>query len=82
LMSIATWSLTGVAAGFLLLRLCIRQNQGKLWLDDVVLGISWVGPSVSDQVFNDLCHAVTALVASHRRPTYYKPGVWKALPRQ
>lgn len=42
LVSVAVWSLTGVAGGFLFLRLCIRQTQGKLWLDDLVLGTSWV----------------------------------------
>jgi hypothetical protein len=25
------------------LRLSIRQQQGKLWLDDLVLGTGWVG---------------------------------------
>jgi hypothetical protein len=42
LMSITGWSLCGVAAMFLVSRLCIRQHQGKLWLDDYVLGVSWV----------------------------------------
>jgi hypothetical protein len=42
LISITSWALCSVAAGFLVLRLSIRQNQGKLWLDDCVLGISWV----------------------------------------
>jgi hypothetical protein len=41
-MSIATWTMLGVAFAFLAVRLCIRQSQGKLWLDDLVLGISWV----------------------------------------
>jgi hypothetical protein len=42
LMSITCWSLTAIALVFLVLRLCIRQSQGKLWLDDGALGISWV----------------------------------------
>jgi hypothetical protein len=42
LISITAWVLCGVAAGFLVLRLCIRHNQGKIWLDDCVLSISWV----------------------------------------
>lgn len=32
----------GVSAVFLFVRLYIRQSQGKLWLDDLALGISWV----------------------------------------
>jgi hypothetical protein len=40
--SVAGWSLCAVSASFLAFRLCIRRNQGKLWIDDVVLGISWV----------------------------------------
>lgn len=42
LLSITVWCLTAVAAAFMFLRLFIRQSQGKLWLDDFVLGISWV----------------------------------------
>jgi hypothetical protein len=42
LMSITTWTLGGVAFGFMLLRYSIRHSQKKLWTDDVVLGISWV----------------------------------------
>jgi hypothetical protein len=42
LVSVVVWTLTGVAGGFLILRLSIRQQQGKLWLDDLVLGTSWV----------------------------------------
>ena len=43
LLTIVIWTLTGVAGGFLILRLSIRQQQGKLWLDDLVIGTSWVG---------------------------------------
>lgn len=42
LMSVVTWSLVSVAAAFLIPRLCIRQRQGKLWLDDCTLVVSWV----------------------------------------
>jgi hypothetical protein len=42
LMSSACWSLGAVAFVFLAVRLFIRQSQGKLWIDDIVLGISWV----------------------------------------
>jgi hypothetical protein len=42
LMSAATWSLVGISAGFLALRLWIRQSERKLWLDDGLLGFSWV----------------------------------------
>lgn len=44
LMSIAFWSLTAVSLAFLILRLCIRQYQGKIWIDDLLLTISWVRP--------------------------------------
>jgi hypothetical protein len=42
LVSRVLWALTGVSGLFLILRLSIRQQQGKLWLDDLVLGTSWV----------------------------------------
>ena len=42
LMSIGAWSMLGVSTVFLFVRLYIRQSQGKLWLDDLALGISWV----------------------------------------
>jgi hypothetical protein len=42
LVSITIWLLCGVSAGFLALRLYIRHSKGKLWLDDIFLGISWV----------------------------------------
>ncbi|EUC48301.1 hypothetical protein COCMIDRAFT_87632 [Bipolaris oryzae ATCC 44560] len=42
LMSVVTWSLVSVAAVFLIPRLCIRQRQGKLWLDDCTLAVSWI----------------------------------------
>ncbi|KAH5059800.1 hypothetical protein HBI73_208890 [Parastagonospora nodorum] len=42
LMSAGAWSMLGVSAAFLFVRLYIRQSQGKLWLDDLALGISWV----------------------------------------
>jgi hypothetical protein len=45
LMEATTWSLLGVAAVFLLLRLCIRQSQGKVWFDDFVLVLSLVSMS-------------------------------------
>lgn len=62
LMSIAVWSLTGVSAGFLLLRLCIRQHQGKLWLDDLVLGISWVSDYIPYQC--SITNKIQALLLS------------------
>lgn len=43
MLTVVVWTLTGVAGGFLILRLFIRQQQGKLWLDDLVLSTSWVG---------------------------------------
>ena len=43
MLTVVVWTLTGVAGGFLILRLFIRQQQKKLWLDDLVLSISWVG---------------------------------------
>jgi hypothetical protein len=42
LMSTACWSLGGVAFSFLVVRSFIRQSQGKLWVDDIVLATSWV----------------------------------------
>ncbi|XP_014552832.1 hypothetical protein COCVIDRAFT_29836 [Bipolaris victoriae FI3] len=42
LMSVVTWSLVSVAAAFLIPRLLIRQRQGKLWLDDCTLIVSWI----------------------------------------
>jgi hypothetical protein len=50
-MAIATWSLAGVSAVFLAFRLYIRQSQGKVWLDDVALGISWVREKKSQIVW-------------------------------
>jgi hypothetical protein len=47
LMSVVTWSLVSVAAAFLIPRLFIRQHQGKLWLDDCTLSISWVSTASS-----------------------------------
>jgi hypothetical protein len=42
LMTVVTWSLFGIATCFLAVRYYLRQTQGKLWLDDALLGISWV----------------------------------------
>ncbi|KAJ4384920.1 hypothetical protein N0V86_000524 [Didymella sp. IMI 355093] len=41
LMSITFWTLTGLAFVFLFVRLWIRHHQGKLWIDDLLLTISW-----------------------------------------
>ncbi|OAK93865.1 hypothetical protein IQ06DRAFT_287418 [Phaeosphaeriaceae sp. SRC1lsM3a] len=42
LMSVVTWCLVSVAGAFLAVRLWIRQHQGKIWLDDCTLVVSWV----------------------------------------
>lgn len=42
LMSVVTWCLVSVSGIFLAIRLWIRQSQGKMWLDDCLLIISWV----------------------------------------
>ncbi|KAL5114500.1 hypothetical protein ACEQ8H_007590, partial [Pleosporales sp. CAS-2024a] len=42
MMSVATWCLVSVAGTFLAVRVWIRQHQGKLWLDDFTLVISWM----------------------------------------
>lgn len=42
LMSICFWSLTAVSLTFLIVRLCIRQHQGKIWIDGLLLTLSWV----------------------------------------
>lgn len=47
LMSVVTWCLVLVAGTFLAVRLWIRQHQGKLWLDDCTLVISWVSDATS-----------------------------------
>jgi len=47
LMSVVTWSLVSVSAVFLFSRLYIRQRQGKLWLDDCTLSVSWVSATTS-----------------------------------
>jgi len=49
LMTSVTWSLFAIATCFLAVRYYLRQTQGKLWLDDALLGISWV----SDRDFED-----------------------------
>jgi len=41
LMSVTVWSLTTVSLTLLVVRLCIRQHQGKIWIDDLLLTISW-----------------------------------------
>lgn len=47
LMSVVTWSLVAIAGAFLAVRLSIRQHQGKLWLDDCTLVVSWVSITAS-----------------------------------
>lgn len=42
LMSIATWCLVGVSGAFLIVRLIIQKSQRRLWIDDLLLGLSWV----------------------------------------
>ncbi|KAG9196974.1 hypothetical protein G6514_002716 [Epicoccum nigrum] len=42
LMSVVTWCLVSVSGAFLAVRIWIRQHQGKLWLDDCTLVISWI----------------------------------------
>lgn len=46
LMSVVTWCLVAVSGTFLGVRLWIRQNAGKLWIDDCTLGIAWVSAIV------------------------------------
>ncbi|CAN9164910.1 unnamed protein product [Alternaria alternata] len=41
LMSIATWCLVGVSGAFLIVRLIIQKSQRRLWIDDLLLGLSW-----------------------------------------
>jgi hypothetical protein len=48
LMSVVTWSLVSVSGAFLIPRLYVRHRQGKLWLDDCTLAISWVSPTTFD----------------------------------
>jgi hypothetical protein len=61
LMSVVTWSLVSVAAAFLFPRLYIRQRQGKLWLDDCTLVVSWVSARTSRS--NDqLTHTIKVLL--------------------
>jgi hypothetical protein len=52
LMSVVTWSLVAVSGAFLIPRLCIRQRQGKLWLDDCTLTISWVSATTLEAECN------------------------------
>ena len=47
LMSVVTWCLVLVAGTFLAARIWIRQHQGKLWLDDCTLVVSWVSDITS-----------------------------------
>ena len=47
MMSVVTWSLVSIAGAFLAARLWIRQHQGKLWLDDCTLVVSWVSDTTS-----------------------------------
>lgn len=42
LMAVVTWCLVSISGAFLAVRLFIRQKQGKLWLDDYALIVSWV----------------------------------------
>src|SRR4051794_20929091 len=39
----AVWTLVIASGGFLSLRLWLRQRSAKLWWDDLVLTVSWVG---------------------------------------
>jgi hypothetical protein len=47
MMSVVTWCLVSIAGAFLAARLWIRQHQGKLWLDDCTLVVSWVSDTTS-----------------------------------
>lgn len=47
LMSVVTWCMVSVAGAFLAIRLWIRMTQGKLWLDDYTLVVSWVSDTKS-----------------------------------
>lgn len=51
LLSTSAWSMFGVATTFLFTRYWIRQTQAKLWLDDLILGISWVSVRTALYVF-------------------------------
>lgn len=42
LMAGSIWALTGTSGTFLALRLFIRRNVGKLWMDDILLILAWV----------------------------------------
>jgi hypothetical protein len=61
LMSVVTWSLLSVAGAFLTFRLFIRKSQGKLWLDDCALVISWVSTTTS-RGKEQLTHTVQVLL--------------------
>ena len=43
LMSVVVWNLFGIATLFLATRLYIQHSQNKLWYDDLILAVSWVG---------------------------------------
>ena len=40
----------GVATVFLFTRYAIRKTQSKLWLDDLILGISWVSAETAYEI--------------------------------
>jgi hypothetical protein len=61
LMSVVTWSLLSVAGAFLTVRLLIRKSQGKLWVDDCALVISWVRTTTS-RGKEQLTHTVQVLL--------------------
>jgi hypothetical protein len=84
LLSIITWTLGGVAFGFLLLRYSIRHSQKKLWIDDLVLGMSWVSCHASPEAGSSITNSDIgfAFCSTHLEPTQYKPGVWKTRSRQ
>jgi hypothetical protein len=78
LMNIASYSLVGVSAAFLAVRLWIRQSQSKLWLDDAVLGLSWVGFEESQNTADGSQRAGITPRFRHPESTGHKPGLRQA----
>lgn len=78
LLSTGAWSMFGVATVFLFTRFYIRRTQAKLWLDDLILGISWVSVRTAFHIALNLHGTAVPPHSSNSQPTQRQPGSWEA----
>jgi hypothetical protein len=70
------WALTGISGAFLALRLYIRRNVGKLWIDDILLILAWVSRNRESAMLMLTMTLDVLACASTSKPARCQSGIW------